>query len=236
MNTEKEGAGRRLFCGRTDLCYTRVMKILEIYERYHIPINLQDHMLRTAAVGNIVCDSLKNVTFDREKIVTELLLHDMGNILKFKFERMELFAPEDQDRVEEMRAIQSLFRQKYGETPDEATVAIVTELGLGRGIIELLQRCSIQQSGEIAESGSWEEKICVYSDMRVGPYSILPMEERFADLLVRYRQHQDGIKRNLLHMRRIESQLQEKSRRDLQAIDDDLVEPTIAELRQMGIG
>ena len=70
------------------------MHILRIYKKYFIPLNLQKHMLKTAGVGKIICDS-SNLKLNKTVIVTTLLLHDMGNILKFDVENTGFF-----DRIE----------------------------------------------------------------------------------------------------------------------------------------
>lgn len=211
------------------------MTVSQIYERYTIPINLQEHMLRVAAVGQIVCQGLKRVEFNQDRVLTVLLLHDMGNILKFKFERLELFAPEDQDRVEEMRQIQQEFRQKYGQTPDEATLAIMRELGVGEEAVDLCQRSHGERLEAIVAGSNWEEKICFYSDMRVGPFRVLSIEDRFSDLIERYPQNHERLEDQLGMAQKLEDQLQAASAVDIRSINDDSVEALVGQLRSNSV-
>lgn len=50
------------------------MNIIEIYKKYHLPENLQMHMLRVAACSNLI--------IDKKAIIRASLLHDMGNMAK----------------------------------------------------------------------------------------------------------------------------------------------------------
>lgn len=59
------------------------MKIAEIYQKYKVPPNLQEHMLRVAAMAEIIANSWPNNSLDREILLLACLTHDMGNILKF---------------------------------------------------------------------------------------------------------------------------------------------------------
>ncbi len=58
------------------------MNIIEIYKKYLIPENLQMHMLRVAACGNLIVDNWTGTLINKDSIIRILLLHDMGNIVK----------------------------------------------------------------------------------------------------------------------------------------------------------
>ena len=58
------------------------MNILEIYKKYHLPENLQMHMLRVAACSNLIIDNWKGKEIDKQSIIRVCLLHDMGNMVK----------------------------------------------------------------------------------------------------------------------------------------------------------
>ena len=78
------------------------MNIIEIYNKYHLPENLQMHMLRVAACSNLIIDNWKGPQIDKQAIIRVSLLHDMGNMLKI---------PEDFSKDEEFLKI----RKKYFE-------------------------------------------------------------------------------------------------------------------------
>ena len=54
------------------------MNIIDIYNKYHLPENLQMHMLRVAACSNLIIDNWNGQTIDKESIIRVSLLHDMG--------------------------------------------------------------------------------------------------------------------------------------------------------------
>ena len=70
----------------------RKMNIIDIYNKYHLPENLQMHMLRVAACSNLIIDNWNGQTIDKESIIRVSLLHDMGNMVKI---------PEDFSKDEE---------------------------------------------------------------------------------------------------------------------------------------
>lgn len=58
------------------------MNIIDIYNKYHLPENLQMHMLRVAACSNLIIDNWNGQKLDKEAIIRVCLLHDMGNMVK----------------------------------------------------------------------------------------------------------------------------------------------------------
>ena len=58
------------------------MNIIDIYNKYHLPKNLQMHMLRVAACSNLIIDNWKGIEIDKDAIIRVCLLHDMGNMVK----------------------------------------------------------------------------------------------------------------------------------------------------------
>ena len=57
--------------------------ILEIYKEHNVMPNLQEHMLRVAAVASLICDNCTE-KLNKEDIITACLLHDIGNIVQFQ--------------------------------------------------------------------------------------------------------------------------------------------------------
>ena len=72
------------------------MNVIEIYNKYHLPENLQMHMLRVAACSNVIIDNWNGPEIDVKAIIRVCLLHDMGNIVKI---------PEDFSKDEEFLKI-----------------------------------------------------------------------------------------------------------------------------------
>ena len=57
------------------------MNISEIYEKYQIMPQLQNHMYRVAGVASVICNNFSKPV-DKNSVVSACLLHDMGNIIK----------------------------------------------------------------------------------------------------------------------------------------------------------
>ena len=85
------------------------MNILKIYNQYHLPENLQMHMLRVAACTNLILDNWMGKTIDRKAVTRVSLLHDMGNMVKIP--------EEGQDR--EFIVIRRKYFKEYGTNDHE---------------------------------------------------------------------------------------------------------------------
>ena len=79
------------------------MKITDIYSKYSIPLNLQRHMLGVAALASAICDLFLESVVNKELIVKTSLLHDMGNVLKCNFSRIDLFDEGDRNKIQKYK-------------------------------------------------------------------------------------------------------------------------------------
>ena len=109
------------------------MQIVEIYQRYDIPPNLVRHQLGVTAVGAYLMDHWLGTAIDQELVIQTLLLHDMGNIIKFK----RPFLGELEAEAGYWEKIQDQYFKKYGTDVHLATLAIVNELRLP-GVAKLI--------------------------------------------------------------------------------------------------
>ncbi len=170
------------------------MKVKQIYQNYRIPPNLGDHMVRAAAVGAYIADHWKERTrIDKTSIVQALLLHDMGNIIKFDFKYSHLLGKEEKN-VEYWKKVQQGFKEEYGHDEHVATIAIAKEIGLGDEAFELLNAVGSSKLNQALETQDWNKKIVCYSDFRVDPYGIVTVNQRFDEIVERYkgREHELG--------------------------------------------
>lgn len=156
--------------------------ISEIYVAYKIPPFLQTHLLRVAAVAELICDHL-NIPVDKRAIMAACLLHDMGNILKFKWDVMpEMFEPEG---VTYWQKVQEEFKEKHGADEHLATQKILEELKVAPKISELINSMGFSKSCLNLEQ-DFEQKICSYADQRVAPHGVVSLAERLAEGKIRY--------------------------------------------------
>ncbi len=157
------------------------MNILDIYTRYTIPPNLQRHMLEVTAVGQFIAEHWKGPGIDKNLLTQTLLLHDMGNIVKFK----KPFLGELAENSTYWEDIQQQFIQKYGTNAHDATEAIVRELHVSKAVQETIIQMRANPDGSTA-AVTWEAKIADCADLCVSPEGIVGLEKRLADFMKRY--------------------------------------------------
>ncbi len=154
------------------------MNIIEIYKKYHLPENLQMHMLRVAGCSNLIIDNWTGQEIDKEAIIRVCLLHDMGNIVKI---------PEDFSKEEEFIKIRKKYIEQYGTNDHEINLEIGKQEGLIEKEIMILDGKRSRKNEETLKSDSYERKICAYCDQRVAPDGVVGIKERLEDAKVRYK-------------------------------------------------
>lgn len=154
------------------------MNIIEIYKKYHLPENLQMHMLRVAACSNLIIDNWNGQEIDKESIIRVCLLHDMGNMVKI---------PEDFSKDKEFLRIRKEYFDKYGTNDHEINLEIGKREGLTEKEIDILNGKRSRKNEETLASNSYERKICAYCDQRVAPDGVVGIRERLEDAKIRYK-------------------------------------------------
>ena len=154
------------------------MNIIEIYKKYHLPENLQMHMLRVAACSNLIIDNWNGLKIDKESIIRVCLLHDMGNMVKI---------PEDFSKDQEFLKIRKKYFNKYGTNDHEINLEIGKQEGLTEQELTILDGKRSRKNEETLKSNSYERKICAYCDQRVAPDGVVSIKERLEDAKVRYK-------------------------------------------------
>lgn len=154
------------------------MNIIEIYNKYYLPENLQMHMLRVAACSNLIIDNWNGPEIDKEAIIRVSLLHDMGNIVKI---------PEDFSKDENFIKTRRKYFEEYGTNDHKINLEIGKSEGLSDKEIEILDGKRSRKNEETLSSNSYERKICAYCDQRVAPDGVVGIKERLEDAKVRYK-------------------------------------------------
>src|SRR4030043_567269 len=159
------------------------MRISEIYEKYKIMPQLQLHQLRVAGVALLICNNLEK-SLDKGSIMSACLLHDMGNIIKFK---LDLF-PENlkPQGINYWKSVKKEYLNKYGEGDHMATHKICKELGVSSEVLRIIKSFGFSQVLRINESKKYNFKVDVYSDMRVAPNGITSLGKRLSEAKKRY--------------------------------------------------
>lgn len=154
------------------------MNILEIYQKYFLPENLQMHMLRVAACSKLIIENWNGLELDNEAIVRVSLLHDMGNILKI---------PKDFSKNENFIEIRRKYFEKYGTNDHALNLEIGKIEGLTQKELEILDGKRSRKNEETLACSSYERKICAYCDQRVAPQGVVSIWERLEDAKKRYK-------------------------------------------------
>ena len=209
------------------------MNIIEIYKKYHLPENLQIHMLRVAACSNLIIDNWNGKEIDKEAIIRVCLLHDMGNMVKI---------PEDFSKYEEFIKIRKKYFDKYGTNDHEINLEIGRQEGLTEKEIIILDGKRSRKNEETLESDSYERKICAYCDQRVAPDGVVGIKERLEDAKVRYKDKLLSVWSNeekANHLIEcslgIEKQIMEHCKLNPEDINDESIKPYIEQLKKYEI-
>ena len=214
------------------------MKITEIYKKYKIPKNLQEHQLKVAAVASTICDNFKQ-KIDKKSVITAALLHDMGNIIKFDLGKFpEFLEPEG---IEYWQQVKEEFRKKYGEDEHDATYKIAEEIGVNKSVFEIIQGYGFSKYEQTYKNPKMEVKIAAYSDHRVTPYGIASLQARIDDLKKRYSPEESPSKeaeyyhKSSLFAKKVEKQIFENCKIKPEDIIDKNVNPLIKKLKDFDI-
>lgn len=157
--------------------------VQDIYTAYRINSGLQLHQLRVAGVAQLIVRA-QSIPVDEQAVVHACLFHDMGNILKSDPPLFpSLFEPEG---VEYWLRVKQEVEMKYGTDEHVATEAIVQEFGLLEASVQLIRGIRFSHIDEISRTGSREQQIVQYADMRVAPYGVVSLRERVEEGAKRY--------------------------------------------------
>jgi len=161
--------------------------IASIYREYRVPPNLQLHLLRVAAIGEIICDNWTGPSVNRHTILSALLLHDIGNIVKADYDRFPTLMPEELQHLPYWKAVQAGIISKFGDKDQEVAVAIAQELDVSSRVIEVMKAKVFAANEETLASDDWEAKICAYADQRVALTGVMSIIARLEEARTRYR-------------------------------------------------
>ena len=159
---------------------------VEIYEKYKIPPWLQMHQLRVASVGKMLADRI--VGTDVRTVLLTGFFHDMGNILKIDLAPHGNLAMEvSEEERKHLRDTKEDFRRRYGSDEHEASIEIGKELGLPDIVLSMTDNMRFLRTEWVLNEAPIEMKIAKYADLRVSPFGVVSMRDRFAEANARYR-------------------------------------------------
>lgn len=195
--------------------------IEKIYKAYNIPPHLQHHMQTVAGIGSAIAGhwiSPKHKV-DASLITQTLLLHDMGNIIKFDFTSKKFPQTQHSDF---WISVQKKFIETYGKNEHNATLKIAREIEVSDKVVNCLQSMSRWREELSNDSSDWSLKIAVYSDFRVGPDGITSVDKRIDDLIERYNERESSFWSNVVEANNIRSDAKNLEKKIQNNIDIDL--------------
>ncbi len=170
-----------------------IENIMQIYDRYRVPPNLIEHMLKVGAVANLILENWKGKKIKKEDCLASALLHDIGNIVKINFKSeltKKMFKKLPKKEIGKYEEIQKEYIKKYGKDAETANIKIVEEIGANKKVIKILKEISLRRKTSILDiiggKKSMEAMICKYSDLRVSPFKVVPLKERLKEASKRY--------------------------------------------------
>jgi len=164
------------------------MIIQEIYKKFNIPPNLQQHMLRVAAYAKLIINNFNNSNLISSHIIlNSCLLHDLGNIIKFDFDNFSELLGAEEKNIEYWKKVKTAMIYKYGNDEDIATVEMVNGLNVSPEVLFIVKNWGFKNFKRIAESDNWNWKIAVYSDHRISPIGVVTLQQNLENKQKRYK-------------------------------------------------
>lgn len=213
------------------------MKLAKMYAKYKIPPNLQEHQLRVAAVGLWIKNHWSGEKVDWQNLILMLLIHDMGNIIKFDLKKYAHFLGDEEKNLDYWLKVQRKFVEKFGDNEHVATVKIALELNLDSKVVDWLKRTENPDLEKVSKQEFWEMKLHYYCDVRIGPFGVLSVNERFADLKKRYatKRNLQRIDHNHKWCLEIEKQIQNNLSTSLSQIKDEAISEFESQLKDFEV-
>jgi hypothetical protein len=162
------------------------MNIRQIYRKFNIPPNLQEHMLRVASV----VEFLQKHWIGKDKVNWKLtknvaLLHDLGNLVKPDLIKHPEVLDKERINISHWLNVRQKLIENYGTDDHEVTLKMLSEIGSDKSIVDIISKKGFANSVLIKNSSNWPLKILHYADLRTLPSTIGGLEERIADIRAR---------------------------------------------------
>lgn len=210
------------------------MTTQQIFDHFNIPLGLQQHMYTVAGIGKYITDNWLGEKINQQAIVTALLIHDLGNLVKFDLSPgAKVYDPTL--ATDQWRKNQQMMIEQYSSDAHQATLIMAKEIVTDPLVLKLVASMDATNLAKTFNQ-SWEEKICEYADLRVTPFGITSLENRLNDIHQRYKQHSQAwsdeqlLTQNKSFGQKIEQQLQTNTKVDIITIPAEKIATYLVEL------
>lgn len=190
------------------------MDTQQIYAKYMIPLNLQQHMLRVASLAKVILENWKGIAVNKDDIIQACLFHDIAKPMKFDLAKQAQFGMSASE-IAKLDQLQRHLIANYGEDEHHATVEIFKEIGCTASAVNIVDNLEWSYIPKLLEKNDLVSLIPIYGDMRIGPKGILTLKQRLDDLKARTGEsehEENGV--------RLESIIRENVTIDLDSIND----------------
>ena len=160
------------------------MTIKNIYNKYWIPQNLREHMLRVGTLASIITENWTGEDIDRSAIVIAALLHDIAKPINFDLAKQAQFGMTPKEIANPSKH-QSLLKKKFGDDEHSAVIRISQSLGCSKTTVRIIDNAEWKTLSMLMEDQDIESLIVIYCDMRIGLHGILSFSERLEELKTR---------------------------------------------------
>lgn len=192
---------------------TVIRTIHDIYDRFNVPPHIRIHMIRSAAVADMICAHWQGPAIHEDDIIAVCLLHDLGNIVKIRFDDplSHLFFF-DKENIAHWKRVQQDVKRAYGTDAEEVTHAMVRELCVRDRFMYLLIHKEWAHFDEVVLKDDLDLKIITYADNRVGPFGVVSFMDRIAEIVKRYgedhiRNRHPDFEQIIVHAKELEQQV-----------------------------
>jgi hypothetical protein len=208
------------------------MTIQQVYEKYSTPKNLQEHMLRVAALAKIITNSWTKNVLDVNSIIKTCTLHDTAKPMTFDISKQAVYGATPEE-IKKLKKLQSLLRSKYGQVEHDAVIEMYKDLKMEPNCIRLIKNFEWIYIPRLIDENDLESLICIYCDMRMGPKGILGLQERLDDLKARMgsEQYEEDVKNGKM----LEPIITKNVNINLNSITDDNLNSLFLELSNLEI-
>ena len=210
------------------------MTTQQIYDQFLIPKNLQEHMLRVAALAEIIGEHWQAEKIDLNSIVQACLLHDIAKPLTFDPAKQAQFGASETE-IGRLTELQAMIRSTYSANEHEASVKICQKVGCSPAAVEIVDDLEWEYIDRWLVVDKVRSLIAIYCDMRIGPQRILPLVTRINDLKTR---DPDPARLDQISLdgQRLETRLHKIISLDLNSITEEQIEARWANLRNYSFG
>ena len=157
------------------------MTIQEIYNKYKITKNLQEHMLRVGALCEIITNNWTGNKINKRAVVIAALLHDIAKPISFDLAKQAKFGMTPAE-INDLTNYQKYLKRNFGEEEHEALIGIAKYLSCDKATIRIIGNTEWNLIPELIKNNDNESLIEIYGDMRISPNGIVLLSNRLDEL------------------------------------------------------